>query len=146
MSSQPRLLHRMTTSYHLHTHPTTYAIVSSTTIKATKGYQAILHVTEDTLSVTTTHSFMNIVIYIMIVISTFVILLCLTVVVVKMIRRRSGKLTIDFVNKYPLTGLCYRHRYRPVVDLENEHIELSSDHLLSSKDSVNSLYSQSDSD
>ena len=53
---------------------------------------------------------------------------------------QNGKITIKFVNKYTLTGLCIRRHYRPVVDLDNE---LSSGHLLLTRDNINLL---SDSD
>ena len=134
----------VTTSYHQYGHVTTDPIVSSVTAKPTKGYQnnirpAILHESNETPAVTSTLSSTTNSVYIMIAISSFIILLCLIVVVVKKIRRKNDKITIKFVNKYVLTGLCIRHRYRPVVDLDNDHIELNSGHLLSTRDNVNLL-------
>ena len=141
----------VTNSHHLYSHIiATEPIVSSTTAKATEGYHSntrpsILHGSDETPAITNTLSSMTVIVYVMTAMSSLVILLCLIVVVVKKIGKRDGKLTVKFVNKYTLNGLCIGHRYRPVVDLDDDHniIELNSGHLLSTRDDVNSL---SDSD
>ena len=132
-----------TTSYQLYyTHITTDPTVRSATVKPTEGYQSstrptILHGNDKTPAVIGTPSSMTI---IMIAVSSFIILLCLIVVVVRKIGRKNGKIT---VKKYTLNGLCIGHRYRPVVDLDNDHnnfiVELTSGHLLSTTDNINLL-------
>ena len=140
-----------TTSHHLYSHIIAIdPMVSSTTVKASEGYHSnihpiILHGSDETPAVTNTLSSMAVTVYVMIAMSSLVILLCLIVVVVKRIGKKDGKITVKFINKYTLNSLCIGHQYRLVVDLDDDHniIELRSDHLLSTRDNINSL---SDSD
>ena len=138
----------VTTSNHLYSHATD-SIVSSTTVKATEGYHSntrpsILRGSDETSTVTNTLSSTTVIVYAMSPI--MVILLCLIFVIVKKRAKKDGNCKIT-VKKCLRNSLCNGHiKYRPVVDLDDVNVvdlELSSGHLLSTRDNINSL---SDSD